>query len=101
MEIPLEEEPAPRFEVADLPELPEERPLASLPSYMTDQLTVVPSAEWPYFPSPLRTFPERFIVPPTPTDEHFQPSEIPEPTTLILLASGLAAQFLIWGARRR
>ncbi len=103
LEVPLEEESPPRFEIAVQPGLPEGRPFSLLPPSLTEQWIVPPSAEWPYFPAPLHTLPERYYVPPTSSEEPppANPAVIPEPGTLILLASGLAAQLLIWRMQRK
>jgi hypothetical protein len=86
LETPIEEE-APRLEIVEQPPLPPERPF-SPPSWNPP---VTPPPEWPYFPPPI--YPPPVYPPP--------PAVIPEPATLILLASGLAAQLLIWFARRK
>jgi hypothetical protein len=90
-EIPItpeEIETGTNLEIAELPNLPEGT-LASIPYALNPPIEVPYRLPYAHYRGPR---PQVFVTTP-------HGSEVPEPSTLILVVSGIAAQFLIW--RRR
>jgi len=82
----------PRLDIPEMPELPPERVFVPPQVIVNPPFTQI--YEQPQLP-PLVPPPPFYVIPP-----ESPPSVVPEPSTLILILSGIAAQFLLNRNRR-